>query len=161
MVVVVMGVTGSGKSTVGRLIAYRLNWLFLDADTFHSPANIQKMEQGIALTDADRWPWLDAIHSKLLDCAETNQNVVLACSALKQTYRDRLSAGLGIRILYLKGSYAEVKSHLDHRIGHFASEAILAGQFADLEEPSDAVVFPVTWTPEEIVREALRELDLK
>src|ERR1700750_1106465 len=100
MVILVMGTTGAGKSTVGKLIAQRLGWTFLDADDFHPPANIEKMKHGIPLTDADRGPWLANIHSRLLQLAEGGRNAVLACSALKQSYRDTLSAGLDFRTVY-------------------------------------------------------------
>jgi gluconokinase len=160
MVILVMGVTGAGKTTVGKLLAQRLGWQFLDADDFHPPANIEKMKHGIALNDADREPWLAAIHAALLDYAAKNQNAVLACSALKQKYRERLAAGLDMRICYLKGSFEEISSHIEHRTGHFAGEAILAGQFADLEEPDDAVVLDATAPPEENVSEALTKLHI-
>jgi gluconokinase len=160
MVILVMGVTGAGKTTVGKLLAPRLGCQFLDADDFHPPENIEKMKHGIPLTDADREPWLAAIHQALVDYAAKNQNVVLACSALKQKYREKLAAGLDMRICYLKGSFQEISSHIGHRTGHFAGEAILAGQFADLEEPDGAVVLDANATPEENVREALSKLNL-
>jgi gluconokinase len=160
MVILVMGVTGAGKTTVGKLLAQRLGWKFLDADDFHPPKNIEKMKHGIPLTDSDREPWLAAIHAALLDDAAKNQNVVLACSALKQKYREKLAAGPEMRICYLKGSFERISSHIEHRTGHFAGEAILAGQFADLEEPDDAAVLDATATPEENVRVALSKLNL-
>lgn len=160
MILLVMGVTGAGKTTVGKLLAQRLGWLFLDADSFHPPGNIEKMKQGVPLTDADREPWLAALHLELLNLAATSQNAVLACSALKQSYRDKLGLGLDLRVCYLKGTYAEIKTRLQGRSGHFAGEAILAGQFSDLEEPRHAVVLRVSESPEEIVREALRKLSL-
>jgi gluconokinase len=160
MVILVMGVTGAGKTTVGKLLAQQLDWQFLDADDFHPPENIEKMKHGIPLTDADREPWLAAIHKVLLDYAAKNQNVVLACSALKQKYREKLAAGLDLRICYLKGSFEEISSHIEHRTGHFAGEAILAGQFADLEEPDDALVLNTSAAPEENISEALTKLHL-
>jgi gluconokinase len=160
MVILVMGVTGAGKTTVGKLLAQQLDWQFLDADDFHPPENIEKMKHGIPLTDADREPWLAAIHKALLDYAAKNQNVVLACSALKQKYREKLAAGLDLRICYLKGSFEEISSHIEHRTGHFAGEAILAGQFADLEEPDDALVLNTSAAPEENISEALTKLHL-
>jgi gluconokinase len=160
MILLVMGVTGSGKTTVGKLLASRLGWVFLDADDFHPAENIQKMQRGVALTDADRWPWLDAIHAELLKCAAKKQAAVLACSALKQSYRERLAAGVELRICYLKGTYREIAARLRRRSGHFAGEAILAGQFADLEEPGDALVVRVGDTEEEIVGDVLGWLKL-
>jgi gluconokinase len=160
MVILVMGVTGAGKTTVGGLLAKQLDWQFLDADDFHPPENIEKMKHGIPLTDADREPWLAAIHQALVDYASKNQDVVLACSALKQKYRQKLAAGLDLRICYLKGSFEAISSHIEHRTGHFAGEAILAGQFSDLEEPHNAGVLDATATPEENVRVALSKLNL-
>jgi len=160
MILLLMGVTGSGKTTAGKLLAERLGWLFLDADDFHSAENIEKMKQGVPLTDQDRDPWLVAIHAALLQCAAKKQDAVLACSALKQKYRDRLASGVDVRICYLEGTYREIAARLQGRTGHFAGEAILAGQFADLEEPRDAVVLRASDTPEEIVRDVLRKLGL-
>jgi gluconokinase len=160
MILLVMGVTGSGKTTAGKLLAQRLGWLFLDADDFHPPENIEKMKRGVALTDADRKPWLAAIHAEVLQCAANNQDVVLACSALKQSYREALAAGVDLRICYLKGTYREIAARLQSRAGHFAGEGILAGQFADLEEPREALVLRVSETPEEIVADVVRKLKL-
>jgi gluconokinase len=160
MILLVMGVTGSGKTTVGKLLAQSLGWLFLDADDFHPAENIEKMKHGVPLTDEDREPWLAAIHGELLKCAAKNQDAVLACSALKQSYRETLASRVDLRICYLKGTYSEIKSRLENRSGHFAGEAILSGQFSDLEEPRDALVMRVSDTSEEIVQDALRKLKL-
>jgi gluconokinase len=160
MVILVMGTTGSGKTTVGRLLAARLGWNFLDADDFHPQANIEKMKRGIPLTDADRAPWLANIHSRLLQLTSEGKNAVLACSALKQTYRETLSAGLDIRIVYLRGTYEQMRRHILSRHGHFAGEAILAGQFADLEEPQNALALNVTDSPESLVDQTILRLGL-
>jgi gluconokinase len=160
MILLVMGVTGSGKTTVGKLLAQQLGWLFLDADDLHPAANIEKMKHGVPLTDEDREPWLTAIHAELLKCAAENKDAVLACSALKQSYRERVAARVELRICYLKGTYREIAARLQSRTGHFAGEGILAGQFADLEEPRDALVVRVSQTPEEIVGDVLRKLKL-
>ena len=152
MIVLVMGVTGSGKSTIGIMLAKKLGWPFLEADDFHSAANVAKMKQGIPLTDEDRAPWLSAIHVELARQSEAGKSCVLGCSALKQSYRDTLGAGLDMRTVYLKGTYEEMRAHILARRGHFAGEGILAGQFRDLEEPTDALVVPVTSSPEEIVK---------
>lgn len=160
MIVLVMGTTGAGKTTVGKLLAKQLGWTFLDADDFHPPANIEKMKQGIPLTDADRAPWLAAIHEALVRQNGMGMDCVLACSALKESYRETIGAELAMRTVYLKGTYEEMRAHILARHGHFAGEAILAGQFADLEEPSDAIAVSVHHTPEEIAREVRRELKL-
>jgi ACS family tartrate transporter-like MFS transporter len=158
MIALVMGVTGAGKSTIGRLLAERLGWVFLEADDFHSAANKAKMHRGEPLTDADREPWLDAIHAELLKQHAAGRNVVVGCSALKQAYRQRLTAGLPVKLVYLKGSPQLVADRLRHRAGHFAGESILADQFAVLEEPSDAFVVNVADPPAVIVEKIIREL---
>jgi gluconokinase len=160
MVILLMGTTGAGKTTAGQRLAARLHWTFLDADDFHPPANIEKMQHGIPLTDADRWPWLEKIHTELLRLSQSGKNVVLACSALKQSYRDRLSAALDMRIVYLRGTYEVMRHHIESRHGHFAGEAILAGQFADLEEPQNALVLDVSHAPEQLVTEIIGNLHL-
>jgi gluconokinase len=160
MVIVVMGVTGSGKTTIGRLLAARLGWQFSDADEFHSAANKAKMHQGIPLTDADRLPWLAAIHEQISRWVAAKQNIVLACSALKQSYRRLLWTGPEVRFVYLKGSYDLIAERLRSRKGHFADEHILAGQFSDLEEPSDAITVDINATPEEIASDICRRLGL-
>lgn len=153
MVIVVMGPTGSGKTTIGTLLAQRLGWDFVDADEFHSAANKAKMHAGIPLTDADRMPWLAAIHDQIEAWLAQRKNVALACSALKQSYRDVLWNSPEVRLVYLKGSYNLIRDRLLLRKGHFANEQILAGQFADLEEPANAVTVDIGRSPEEIVEE--------
>ncbi len=154
-----MGPTGSGKTTIGTLLAQRLGWDFVDADEFHSAANKAKMHQGIPLTDADRAPWLAAIRKQIERWLAENRNVVLACSALKQSYRDLLWRDGEVKLVYLKGTYQLIAQRLRSRHGHFADEHILAGQFADLEEPTDALVVDISVTPEAIVEEICRGLE--
>ncbi len=158
MIVIVMGVTGSGKTTVGKMLAQRLGWEFADADDFHSAANKDKMHRGIPLTDADRMPWLAAMHEYLAKENAERRSVILGCSALKQSYRAILEDGLSARLVYLKGSYEVIDAHLRARKGHFADDKILAAQFADLEEPSDAIVVDVQLKPEQIVDEICKQL---
>ena len=160
MVIIIMGPTGSGKTTVGTLLARRLAWHFSDADDFHSAANKHKMRAGIPLTDADRLPWLAAIHEQIERWLAEKRNVVLACSALKQKYRDLLGIGPEIRLVYLKGSYDLIYQRLLQRKGHFADEQILAGQFADLEEPLDAVTVDISQSSAQIVDEICARLAL-
>jgi len=160
MVILIMGTTGAGKSTVGKLLAQRVGWPFLDADDFHPQANIEKMKHGIPLTDVERAPWLANIHSELLRLAAGGKDVVLACSALKQSYRDTLAAGLDLHVVYLRGTYDEMRRHILSRHGHFAGEAILAGQFADLEEPPHALILGVADRPEQLVEETISGLGL-
>ena len=160
MILLVMGVTGSGKTTARKLLARKLAWLFLDADDFHPPQNIEKMKHGVSLPDQDREPWLAALHAALLKCAAKNQDAVLACSARKQSYRETLASGVVLRICHLQGTYSEIETCLENRSGHFAGGAILAEQYSDLEEPRDALSLRASDTPEEVVQDALRKLNL-
>ncbi len=155
-----MGTTGAGKTTIGGMLAAQLNWQFADADTFHPPANIQKMSRGVPLNDADRAPWLAAMRKAILEWIAAGKNVVLACSALKRAYRDELRPSREVKIVYLKGDYALFAERIRQRHSHFAGEGILAGQFADLEEPDDAITIDASKSPEEIVVEIHRRLAL-
>ena len=156
MIAIVMGVTGSGKTSVGRLLAQQLGWEFADADDFHPSANVEKISHGIPLTDEDRAPWLDRLRIQITNWIVNGQNAVLACSALKRTYRKELSVGPEVRFVYLKGSPELIRKRLQLRRGHFADEKILASQFADLEEPEAAVTVDISQAPEMIVA-AIRE----
>jgi gluconokinase len=158
MIVIVMGTTGSGKSTIGSLLANRLGWEFVDADDFHPPANVEKMKHGIPLTDADREPWLKALHDKIVQWSAQGRDVVLACSALRQSYRDELRASNDVKFVYLKGSYELFSQRVLSRKGHFAKQDLLASQFATLEEPADAITVDAGPPPEEIVAEVRRQL---
>jgi gluconokinase len=158
MIVIVMGTTGSGKTTVGSLLAKPMGWEFVDADDFHPPSNVEKMKHGIPLTDADREPWLKALHDKIVEWTAEKRSVVLACSALKQSYRDELRASSDVKFVYLKGSYQLFSQRVLARRGHFAKQDLLASQFATLEEPTDAVIVDAAPSPEQIVSEVRRKL---
>jgi len=160
MIVIVMGVVGAGKTTVGLLLAGQLGWKFADADDFHPAANVEKIRHGIPLTDADRRPWLERLHVAITDWTAEGRNVVLACSALKRSYRQELEIGRQVRFVYLKGSADLIAQRLRSREGHFAGEAILASQFADLEEPADAVIADIASTPQHIVANIRERLGL-
>lgn len=160
MIVVVMGVVGAGKTTVGGLLARELGWEFVDADTFHPAANVEKISRGIPLTDADRKPWLEALRNAIMEWIAHNRNVVLACSALKQGYRTQLTVGPDVRFVYLKGSYELIEQRLRERHGHFATRELLASQFAILEEPADAIIVDVSAPPARIVADIRRQLVL-
>jgi len=151
MVILVMGVTGSGKTTVGTLLAKKLAWTFLDADDFHSPENRRKMHLAIPLTDADRIPWLTAIHDELLRRSVAGENIVLACSALRQSYRELLAANLNVKLVYLRGTPEELHRNLATRAHHFAGESLVPSQRATLEEPATALVEDIAQPPEQIV----------
>ena len=148
-IVVIMGVTGSGKTTVGLALARRFGWTLLDADDFHPEANIAKMRAGVPLEDADRWSWLDALNARLRECAAGGISAVLACSALKQIYRARIAAGLPqTRWVHLAGAYPLIEARLQARRGHYMAPSLLQSQFETLEPPDDAIVLDVATTPE-------------
>ena len=157
MVLIVMGVVGSGKTTVGRLLAERLGWRFADADDFHPASNVEKIRHGTALDDRDRAPWLSALRAAIEQWNADGQGAVLACSALKERYRQELRAG-AVRFVYLKGSRELILSRLRARHGHFASESILESQFADLEEPPDAITVTIDDSPDVVVAETIDKL---
>lgn len=158
MIVVVMGVSGSGKSTVGALLAARLGCEFLEGDSLHPPTNIEKMKQGVPLTDRDRAPWLAAIHARIIESFQHRKSLVVACSALKQRYRETLARGVAIAWVYLKGSEELIRKRLQHRQHHFMTAQLLASQFADLEEPVDAMIVDVEVAPPEAVDQILHAL---
>ena len=157
-IVVLMGVSGSGKTTVGRMLASAMDCAFLEGDSLHSAANVEKMSHGMPLTDADRGPWLAAIHSRLLDAYRRRQSLVVGCSALKRSYRTLLADGIPITWIYLKGSAALIRSRLQHRTGHYMKADMLASQVEALEEPSDALIVDVLQPPGTIVEQILAEL---
>jgi gluconokinase len=154
-----MGVVGAGKTTVGTQLAQQLGWKFADADDFHPRANIEKISHGIPLDDSDRAPWLTAMHNAILRWNAEGQNVILACSALKRSYRDQLGV-VEVQFVYLKGPPELIQHRLRARHGHFASETILESQFQDLEEPDDAITVEINKTPEEIVSEVVEKLNI-
>lgn len=151
MIIVLMGVSGAGKTTVGRLLASRLGWPFYDGDDFHPPANVEKMRAGRPLRDADRGRWLSTLQDLIAGLDRDGRSAVLACSALKEAYRERLTrAGRDVRVVYLRGSPALIAQRLAERRGHFMPAALLQSQFAALEEPRDAVVVDIDASPEAI-----------
>jgi gluconokinase len=154
MIIVLMGVTGVGKTTVGLLLAKALDAEFAEGDSYHPPSNIAKMRRGIPLDDADRRPWLEALSAEIGRWLAEGRTVVLACSALRQAYRDILAAGRpGVRFVHLKGEEALLRSRLEQRRGHYMPPGLLASQLATLEEPSDAIVVDVSGTPAQIVEQ--------
>src|SRR6476659_11200705 len=161
--IIVFGVSGAGKTTVGKMLAEQLGWRFLEADDFHSAANIEKMRNGHPLTDEDRWPWLDYLRKQIEQLLSAGENTVLACSALKQAYRDRLRVSDEVRFVFLRGDYALVEKQLRSRRGHFMNAALLQSQFDDLEEPQpdeNVRTIELGRTPEEIVERIQAKLNL-
>lgn len=157
-IVVLMGVSGSGKTTVGTMLARAMNCPFLEGDSLHPLANIDKMSRGVPLADADRGPWLAAIRARLVTAFEGGRDLIVACSALKQEYRRTLEEGIPLLWVSLRGSPALLRSRLRLRRGHFMKPDMLASQLESLEEPSDALVVDVTDPPEAIVARILAEL---
>lgn len=163
VIVLLMGPAGSGKTTVGHLLAQQLSWEFADGDDFHPPANIDKMSRGVPLTDEDRLPWLEAMRDAIEQWRAQGGNAVVACSALKRSYRELLGVASNrtdLRLVYLKGSYDLLLERLYSRKGHYMKEQMLASQLADLEEPAEAITMDVRKSPEEIVSEIRKQLRL-
>jgi len=162
MIVILMGVSGAGKTTVGQELSTRLKWRLFDADDFHPPANIEKMSRGVPLEDADRWPWLDRLNGMVREADARGESVLLACSALKSRYRDRLAAGCArVSWVFLKGDFELIESRLKARKGHYMKAGLLQSQFAALEEPSDALVADISGEPAEICSRLMQQLGLE
>lgn len=160
MIILLMGVSGAGKTTVGQMLAAELGWTFADGDQFHPPANVEKMRNGMPLTDADRASWLQTLRALIADWSARGTNAVLACSALKRAYRESLRVGPEVRVVYLRGTPQLLRQRLHARVGHFMTERMLESQLAVLEEPQDALSVDVSRPPEEIVAEICTELAL-
>ena len=159
--IIVMGVSGCGKTTIGRLLAERLSWTYIESDEYHSPSDIEKMSSGVPLTDEDRWPWLKRLHNLLQDHLEKNQSVILACSALKQSYRDLLASGLkNVIFVFLKGDFDLIHQRMRQR-EHYMKANMLHSQFDTLEEPRGAVIIDIQHSPEIIVEKILTQLPFK
>ena len=151
MIIVLMGVTGSGKTTVGRLLAEDLGWTYIDADDFHSEPSIEKMKAGIPLNDADRKPWLESLRESVRDCLFRSENAVFACSALKESYREFLLLDERVKLVYLKGNYQAIRERLAQRRGHYMDPALLDSQFETLEEPSECLRIDAASEPRAII----------
>ena len=155
-----MGVAGSGKTTIGTQLAARFGWEFADADAYHSPTNVEKMRNGIPLTDEDRAPWLATLRRMIEGWIGAGMNAALACSALKQTYRQELQVGPQVRFVYLKAAPEVLAMRLRGRAGHYMKENMLKSQFATLEVPQDALTVDVSGTIEDSVRKVREQLKL-
>jgi gluconokinase len=159
MVIVLMGVSGSGKTTVGQLLAAALDAEFVEGDAYHPPENIEKMRRGIPLEDVDRWPWLEILSAEIDRWLAAGRTVVLACSALKQRYREVLAQGHpDVRFVHLEGAKALIRVRLDRRQGHYMPAILLDSQFAALEPAADAITVDVTGTPAAITATIIKML---
>ena len=157
-ILVIMGVSGSGKTTIGQLLSAELTCSFIEGDDFHPPMNIKKMSSGEALTDIDRWPWLEILADKIQESIQQEQSVVLACSALKKSYRRVLCVEKQlVQFIYLKGDYITIERRIQSRESHFMTKSLLQSQFDTLEEPDDAIVVDIRLSPLEIL-ESIRNL---
>src|SRR5262245_17953105 len=160
MIIVLMGVTGSGKSTVGKLLASQLGWEFFEGDDFHSPKNIEKLRRGEPLNDADRRPWLEAIREVISRAIARGENAVIACSALKQSYRKLLQTREQVSFVYLKASMALIQNRLKNRTDHFMNPDLVQSQFDTLEEPEQALQVDAGLSPADIVQAIRNKLSV-
>ncbi|MCB0322351.1 MAG: gluconokinase [Bdellovibrionales bacterium] len=163
MVIVLMGVTGCGKTTVGKILAQELNWHFYDADDFHPEENVEKMRKGIPLNDEDRLPWLEALRNLINQAHQEEFNAILACSALKENYREMLSHELKpVKFIYLRGPEELIQDRLNARQGHYMNPKLLPSQFAALEEPSPdkAIHIDIAPSPQQIADSIRSELGM-
>jgi len=159
MIVILMGAAGAGKTTVGRALADAVRWPFYDADDFHDAASIERMRSGVGLTDRDRAPWLARIHEVIVNAASRGENAIVACSALKQKYRDALVGGVpDVRWVYLKGQADLLRDRVASRTGHFAGPALIDTQLADLEPPADGLVLDAARSVKELVEQISRAM---
>jgi len=159
LILIVMGVSGTGKTTLGRALAQRLGWAFVEGDEHHPPANVAKMARGEPLDDADRRPWLESLHRIMASYAAAGRDLVLACSALKRRYREILTQGLAdSRFVFLHGDSEAVAGRLATRSGHFMPPSLLASQYADLEPPADALVVSATLPTDRQVQQVVDAL---
>lgn len=153
-----MGVSGSGKSTIGLMLSHRLGWQFYEGDNYHPPSNIKKMSCAIPLTDEDRQPWLQSLQKIIQEINNNNSNGVITCSALKTSYRELVSHHQEVFWVYLQGSYQQILTRIEQRPGHFMKSAMLRSQFEILEEPKDALVISVDANPEAIVEQIITQI---
>jgi gluconokinase len=167
MVFIVMGVSGSGKTTVGKALSKRFGWKYYEGDEYHPAGNIEKMKRGIPLDDEDRLPWLQSLRKIIEEAANKNENIVIACSALKEAYREilrghvpdlPLSANNEVKFIYLKGSYNTIKERMEKRPDHFFKPEMLKSQFNTLEEPQDAIIIDISKPNQETISDVIESV---
>jgi gluconokinase len=161
VVVVILGVSSAGKTTIGQLLAQKLGWHFYEGDDFHSPSNIKKMRRGVPLTEEDRRPWLGRLRELIEQCLSNHENAVLACSALKLKYRDRLRVSNEVKFVFLRGAFSLIANQQRTRSGHFMNPGLLQSQFDALEEPQpdeNVLTVELGRSPSEIVSELEQRL---
>ena len=152
MLIIITGVSGVGKTTIGKLLSEDMGWTFYEGDDYHTNVNLAKMRNGTPLTDEDRWPWLDALRTKISEIVLHEENAILSCSALKESYRMRLASGLkDIVFVYLQGDYQLIRNRISERVGHFMNADLLASQYSDLEEPRNAIIVDAALEPMAII----------
>ncbi len=159
MIVIFMGVSGSGKTTIGKSLAESLGWTFFDGDDFHPTANVSKMAKGIPLSDNDRQPWFNALRKQIKKLISKDVSAVITCSALKRVYREYLQDdNEAVRFVYLKGDYELIRERMEGRSSHFMKADLLLSQFAALQEPEGVITVNISRDPEEIVKSIIAEL---
>ncbi len=160
MIIILMGVAGSGKTTIGQLLASKLGWLFFEGDDFHSQENVEKMAQGTPLTDEDREGWLEAIAGQIKLLEQDSRSAVIACSALKDSYRKKLSsAAKGVKFVFLRGDFEAVRERLESRKGHYMKSTLLQSQFDILEEPENSLDIDIKNSPEKITETIIQMIE--
>ena len=161
MLIIITGVSGVGKTTIGKLLSENMGWTFYEGDDYHTDVNLAKMRNGTPLTDDDRWPWLDALRTKISEIVLHEKDAVLSCSALKESYRMRLGSCLkDIVFVYLRGDYQLVRNRISARVGHFMSADLLVSQYSDLEEPQNGIIVDAALEPMAIINYLKRALSL-
>jgi gluconokinase len=158
MIFIVMGVSGSGKSTVGKAVSKKFGWRFYEGDEYHPVENVEKMKNGFPLNDDDRLPWLISLRNIIEQAIEKKENIVISCSALKEAYRKILKVNDEVRFIYLKGSYDLIRKRMEARENHFFKPDMLKSQFDTMEEPDDAVVIDISGSTQKIIDDAIAKI---